>query len=86
MASTHPTMVEGLEVHEADDGLIVYDKARDRVHHLNASAGVILQLCDGEHDVAAIADFVARGFGLDAPPLDDTHTTIAKLTEEGLVT
>ena len=77
-------MVEGLEVHEADEGLIVYDSTRDRVHHLNPSAGVILQLCDGKHDVEAIADFVARGFGLDAP-LDDTRATLSRFEEEGLV-
>ncbi|MEY2569037.1 MAG: hypothetical protein QOE35_3566 [Actinomycetota bacterium] len=79
-------MAEELEIHEADDGLVVYDGARDRVHHLNATAGVILQLCDGSHDVEAIADFVARGFGLDEPPVDETRTTVERFTEEGLVT
>lgn len=79
-------MVEGLEVNEADDGLVVYQASTDRVHHLNATAGVILELCDGRHDAEAIADFLARGFGLDAPPLDETRQTLAQLEAEGLIT
>lgn len=78
-------MVEGLEVSEADDGLVIYDPATDRVHHLNPSAGVILQLCDGEHDAEAIADFVARGFDMAEPPIDDTRRALAQLEQEGLI-
>ena len=86
MASNHPTMVEGLEVNEADDGLVIYQESTDRVHHLNPTAGVILQLCDGSHDAEAIADFVARGFGLDEVPVEETRSTLAQLAEEGLIT
>jgi PqqD family protein of HPr-rel-A system len=78
-------MVEGLELNEADDGLVVYQESRDWVHHLNATAALILQLCDGTHDADAIAAFLARGFEMDEPPLEETRACLAKLAEEGLI-
>ena len=85
MASRLPTMVEGLELNEADDGLVVYEESRDRVHHLNATAALILELCDGTRDADAIADVLARGFELDERPLEETQTCLARLAEEGLI-
>jgi hypothetical protein len=78
-------MIERLELSEAEDGLVVYDESIDRVHHLNTTAAVILQLCDGTRDAHAIAEFLAQGFGLDAPPLGETIATLEKLTQEGLI-
>ena len=80
-----PTMVPGLEVHEAEDGFVIYDESTDRVHHLNNSAAVILHLCDGEHDAAGVAALVAEAFNLDAPPLEDTEATLETLAAQGLI-
>lgn len=85
MTSSHPEMVERLEMSEADDGMVVYDEAIDRVHHLNTSAAVILQLCDGTRDAREIAEFLAEGYGLDAPPVEQTAATLEKLAREGLI-
>ncbi|MFN8027996.1 MAG: PqqD family peptide modification chaperone [Acidimicrobiia bacterium] len=52
--SDAPKPVEGLDVHEVDDGLVVYDGAKDRVHYLNASAALVFTLCDGTRSVADI--------------------------------
>jgi PqqD family protein of HPr-rel-A system len=72
-------------VNEADDGLVVYDPRRDLVHHLNPTAAVIFDLCDGTRDVAAIASTLAEVFGLDAPPLAETQAGVAELAEQGLI-
>ena len=40
-----------LEVHETEDGLIVFNPATDRVHHLNHSAGALFEL---DSDVVAL--------------------------------
>ena len=41
MSATGPryTHAAALEVHETDDGLVVFNPATDRVHHLNYTAG-----------------------------------------------
>jgi PqqD family protein of HPr-rel-A system len=78
-------MIERLELSEAEDGLVVYDESIDRVHHLNPTAAVILQLCDGTRDAQSIAEFLAQGYGLDEAPLEQTVATLEKLSQEGLI-
>lgn len=78
-------MVDGLELHEADDGLVVYDEATDRVHHLNPTAAVILLSCDGDHDAAALAAIVAETFATDGVPLAETVACLDQLAAERLV-
>ncbi len=37
-----------------DDEVVLFDQARQHTHHLNATAGLVWRLIDGERDVAAI--------------------------------
>lgn len=80
-----PVAADDLDVHETDDGLIVYQESKDRVHHLNPTAAVILELCDGTKDTEQIARELAALFGLDEPPLTETKSGIEELTREGLI-
>ena len=52
MNNANPIRADSLEINEAEDGLVVYDPAEDMVHHLNPSAALIFDLCDGTRDVA----------------------------------
>jgi hypothetical protein len=81
----HPETAEGLDVNEAEDGLVIYDVATDTVHHLNKTAAVIFGLCDGTRDMAAIADELAVLFDLEEPPLGETRTCLAELAEKRLI-
>jgi hypothetical protein len=85
VTASRPTVASDLDINESDDGLIVYQASTDRVHYLNHTAGTVLALCDGTRDAAAIASFLADGFGLDEPPLDQTMDCLTELAEEGLV-
>jgi hypothetical protein len=80
-----PVKVESLEVNEADDGLVVYDAARDVVHHLNVSAALIFDLCDGARSADDIAAVLAEVHGLPTPPVAETRSSLAELTERGLI-
>lgn len=80
-----PRKVESLEVNEADDGLVVYDASRDQVHHLNPSAAVIFDLCDGVRDADEIAAALAEVYGLAAPPVADTRAGLDELAARGLI-
>jgi len=80
-----PRQVDGLEVSEAEDGLVVYDPASDMVHHLNPSASLIFDLCDATLDPDGIAAVLAELYGMDAPPRDETLAGLADLARRGLI-
>ncbi|CAN5441493.1 hypothetical protein BH10ACT1_BH10ACT1_33940 [soil metagenome] len=77
--------VEGLDVNEVDDGLVVYDGDRDRVHYLNPTAGVVFALCTGEHAEAALPALVREVFGTTEPTDAEVADCLATLRAEGLV-
>jgi hypothetical protein len=84
MAEAQPELIDGLDVNEVKDGLVVYDPARDRVHYLNATASVVFTLCDGQHDRAAMGAVLTEAFGLDEPPIAEVDEALAQLAGEGL--
>ena len=83
--SDQPRRAESLEVNEAEDGLVVYDPTHDQVHHLNASAALIFDLCDGTRGVDEIAAVLADLYGLEAPPLTETQQGLDELATRGLI-
>jgi hypothetical protein len=76
---------EGLEITYAPDGCVVYDAAREKVHYLNPTAGVVYELCDGARSLRAISAFVAQAYGLDQDPVEATRDCVKTLIAEGLV-
>ena len=80
-----PVKAEDLEVNEVVDGFVVYQPALDRVHYLNGTAVLVLELCTGENDAAAIADFVRAAFELAEPPAAEVDACLAQLQQEQLV-
>jgi hypothetical protein len=79
------SVVDGLDVNEVKDGLIVYDPASDRVHYLNATASVVFTLCDGTRHASDIAATVAAVFGAEAPGPDEVLACLAQFEQEGLL-
>ncbi len=84
-ASTRYLRASGLEVHETKDGLIVFNPATDRVHHLNHTAGVIFEICEEPLSMAALADLMAQIFSLEEPPREATETGLRQLIDQGIV-
>lgn len=80
-----PRRAAALEVHELEDGLVIYNESTDRVHHLNSTAAAILYLCDGRRTPAGIAAEVQRLFGLDSPPDQEVLDCLEHLVRERLV-
>ncbi|HEX4397763.1 MAG TPA: PqqD family protein [Trebonia sp.] len=62
----------------------LYQPERDRVHYLNPTANLILELCDGTLTAAQIAGLIAQTFDLAAPPDEEVNGTLAQLAAEGL--
>jgi hypothetical protein len=80
-----PNVIDGLDVNEVKDGLVVYEPASDRVHYLNATAAIAFTLCDGSHSASDMAKVVALAFGLDDPPRAEVETCLDTLFNEGLL-
>jgi len=85
MIDDNPRRLEPLEVNEAEDGLVIYDPARDMVHHLNPSAAVIFDLCDGTRDADTIARVLGEAYGLREPPLEDAIAGLRELADRQLI-
>jgi hypothetical protein len=85
MTEHNPRRLESLEVNEAEDGLVIYDPAQDMVHHLNPSAAVIFDLCDGTRDPAEIARLLEEAYQLSAPPLEDAIAGLRDLAGRRLI-
>jgi hypothetical protein len=85
MASPNPTRREGLEIEEADDGLVVFDPRDDMVHHLNPTAAIIFDLCDGSRDSEEIAQLLAEVYELSEPAREDALAGLRGLVERGLI-
>ena len=85
MTADLPQVAGGLEAYETDDGLVVYQEMADRVHHLNHTAAVILDLCDGTRSPEEIAESVGQIFGLPETPTTETGDCLAHLAREHLI-
>lgn len=81
----NPTRQEGLDAVPAEDGYIIYEQEKDRIHYLNPVAALIFELCSGSNSRAQIAELVREAFGLTEPPVAEVDEAIAKMKNEGLL-
>lgn len=81
-----PRRVDGLEVNEAEDGFIIYQPERDRVHYLNHTAVLVLELCTGSSSGDEIVRLVQKAYGLTESPAREVVELLDRMQEEGLIT
>jgi hypothetical protein len=80
-----PRKVNGLDISEFEDGYSVYHPGDGRVHHLNPSAIVVLELCTGKNAPEAIARLLQKAYRLEQPPFEQVDTALQALAKENLV-
>jgi len=85
VAETAPRCLPGLDISPTEDGYVIYQPELDRVHYLNHSAILILELSTGSNSAADIAGFIQEAYGLPEPPVAMVRETIAKLSEQKLL-
>lgn len=76
---------DGIEISPVQDGYVVYDPAQDRVHHLNPTAALVLELCTGGNAATDIAGTLREAFGPGEPTDAQVQACIDQLRREGLV-
>jgi hypothetical protein len=58
-----PAKTPGIEIRTTGDDVLVHDPAHEKVHVLNKTAGLVLELCDGEHSPSEIARSLSDATG-----------------------
>lgn len=81
-----PRKLCNLDIREFEDAFMIHQPERDRVHYLNHTAVLVLELCTGENTPARIAAVLKATYGLDAPPENEVNQIIRSMVDEGLVT
>jgi hypothetical protein len=81
-----PQRVNGVKPEEVADGFMVHQPEKEKVHYLNHTATIILELCDGTSDLPQIAAALQELYDLSEPPLKEVGECVAMLRKEGLVT
>jgi Coenzyme PQQ synthesis protein D (PqqD) len=81
-----PELIPGLEVNEVADGYIVHQQDRGRVHYLNHTAAVVMELCNGRNAAADLPRLLQLAYGLSAPPAEEVEACLTTLRREGLIT
>jgi hypothetical protein len=85
-ASCNPVMAPDLEINEVADGYIVYQPDQDRVHYLNQTAALVLELCNGRNAEADLPELLRLAWDLSAPPVEEVAECLEALRKEGLIT
>jgi hypothetical protein len=80
-----PRRAPGIRIDEVEDGCIVYQRARDRVHYLNATAALVLELCTGANSREEIVELVQLATGPGARQRKVIEGLVAHLRTEGLI-
>ena len=80
-----PVRSEAIEINPVDDGYVVYDPDSDRVHFLNHTAAVVLELCTGANSLADIAAGVRAAYGLTDSLETQVSECVGKLRAERMV-
>lgn len=57
-----PSVKEGIDIEQLDDGCILYNTQNDDVHSLNSTAAFIWSCCDGKHSVERIVTIIEENF------------------------
>ncbi len=80
-----PKRADGLEIIPADDGYVIYEEEKDRVHYLNPVAALIYELCNGDNSTGTIMELVQQSFGLVDTPAAEVTKALEQLKDEGLI-
>jgi|JI10StandDraft_1071094.scaffolds.fasta_scaffold31959_3 hypothetical protein len=74
-----------LDIRALPDGYVVYQAARDRIHYLNATAALLLELCDGTPSLDELPGLAASACGVAAVPTEEIAECLRHLLAEGLL-
>jgi hypothetical protein len=84
--SERPKQTGDLKIEQAADGFMVYAEQQNRVHYLNHTAALVLELCNGEVTVDEMIGYIQEAYELPEAPAKEVKECLATLRKEKLVT
>jgi hypothetical protein len=81
----YPKKTGDFEPAEFEEGFMVYQAEKDRVHYMNPMAVLILELCTGENTPERIAEVLKQSFHLPEAPMNEVRQTLTTLEGEELI-
>jgi hypothetical protein len=83
--SEYPKIAEGIDINEVEDGYVIYQSEKDKVHYLNKTAVLVLEACTGKNSEAEITAIVREAYQLPEDPVNEVADCLNSLIQEGLV-
>jgi hypothetical protein len=83
--SEYPRITEGIDISEVEDGYVIYQSEKDKVHYLNKTAVLVLEACTGKNSEADIMAIVREAYQLPEDPVKEVADCLNTLMQEGLV-
>jgi hypothetical protein len=83
--SARPRTVDGIEINEVADGYVIYDPTRERVHYLNQTAVLVLELCNGQTAAGDLPALIQAAYDLPEPPGQEVAQCLQTLLDEELI-
>jgi hypothetical protein len=81
-----PRQISSFRLERLDDDLLLYHPGLTKTVHLNETASLIWQLCDGVRSVEDIATLLQESFPNEAAQIAaDIETTLSRLADEGAI-
>ena len=80
-----PKLIDNIEINMVEDGYIIYQSEKERVHYLNNSAVLLLECCTGKNSVEKIESIVQEAFDLPKIPKKEINECLNTLSKEGLI-
>lgn len=80
-----PKIAGGLEINEVEDGYVIYQSEKDKVHYLNKTAVLVLEACTGTNTAADIGGIVKTAYGLPEAPEKEVADCLKTLFDEELI-
>ncbi|MGH2746660.1 MAG: HPr-rel-A system PqqD family peptide chaperone [Actinomycetota bacterium] len=81
-----PRVRDDLAVVELDGEAVVYDEDGGQLHHLNPTATVIFQMCDGTATVKEFSADIAEAYGLTATEIErQVRALLREFRKSGLL-
>ena len=82
----YPKLAGDIEINQVEDGYVIYQQEKDRVHYLNHTAVLVLESCTGKNTVDDIVKIVQDVFEHPESPGKDVHECLESMLKEGIVT
>jgi hypothetical protein len=79
------SLTAGCETTFTADGVVIYQAAKEKIHHLNPTAAIVYRLCGEKFPVEQIIEKLQTTFALPEPPSDEVRQCIEQLLAEGLI-